>query len=470
MKIFCTHCQAGYQVDLPDIKPAGVKFKCAKCQQKFLVKPRGADQVQENVSSQATATAGATDALPDEGDTDMPDAAPKSEETKVTDIPEDEKQPETTDTGDDELDDFLDDLLNEDENKEEETPVDSTSEENEEETTDKETTETVAEESEKTETATPDEDIPPEEASEEDLWAQGFADQDAVEEGLTATGTAGADEGKAAVEDEEDELGVGEEYDDEEFEIAPKKKFGLPTTKAGKMIAVGCIAALLLTSGGLYFWWKTFAPEELLQMGKSDTEIPDELTPKPEEGTDIEEPEAEGEGPSEEAIEPEQKKEQVGEKKEEPAPEKSQRTGVAGGEEDKKPDLAKELAQSDALKDAVEGGDDEGLLAALSPDETQITLSTIMPVAFDETDIRVLSFDILIETSDRPSAQVIREALPIYEKVTMNTVEQFLRNKFYNDILYAKEKLQRRLQHNFNKKIEGSGRVKKVKFTEFMIQ
>ncbi|MDP6476493.1 MAG: zinc-ribbon domain-containing protein, partial [Nitrospinaceae bacterium] len=169
MKIFCTHCQAGYQVDLPDIKPAGVKFKCAKCQQKFLVKPQGADQVQENVSSQATAAAGATGALPDEGDSDMP---------------EDEKQPETTDTGDDELDDFLDDLLNEDENKEgEETPADSTSEENEEETTGEETTETVAEESEKTETATPDEDIPPEEASEEDLWAQAFADQDAVEEG-----------------------------------------------------------------------------------------------------------------------------------------------------------------------------------------------------------------------------------------------------------------------------------------------
>jgi predicted Zn finger-like uncharacterized protein len=465
MKIFCTHCQAGYRVDLPDIKPAGVKFKCAKCQQKFLVKPQGADQVQENVSSQATAAAGATGALPDEGDSDMP---------------EDEKQPETTDTGDDELDDFLDDLLNEDENKEgEETPADSTSEENEEETTGEETTETVAEESEKTETATPDEDIPPEEASEEDLWAQAFADQDAVEEGQTATETAEADEGEAAVEDEEgegegegeeDELGVGEEYDGEEFEIAPKKKFGLPTTKTGKMIAVGCVAALLLTGGGLYFGWKTFAPEELLQMGKSDTEIPDELTPKPEEGTDIKEPEAEGEGPLEEAMEPEQKQEQVGEKKEEPAPEKGQRTRVAGGEEDKKSDLAKELAQSNALKDAVEGGDDEGLLAALSPEETQITLSTIMPVAFDATDIRVLSFDILIETSDRPSTQVIREALPIYEKVTMNTVEQFLRNKFYNDILYVKEKLQRRLQHNFNKKIEGSGRVKKVKFTEFMIQ
>ncbi|MDP6334745.1 MAG: zinc-ribbon domain-containing protein [Nitrospinaceae bacterium] len=424
MKIICTHCQAGYQVDLPDIKPSGVKFKCAKCQQKFLVKPPGAEQAQENVSSQATAAAGATETLPEEGNSDMPNAAPveeptetssESEETKATDMPEDEdvedkEQPETTetdssksDTGDDELDDFLDDPLNEDE--EEETQTDSTPE----------------------------------------------------------------DEG------EEDEVGAGEEYDDdyddEEFEIAPKKKFGLPTTKTGKMIAVGCVAALLLTGGGLYFGWKTFAPEELLQMGKSDTEIPDELTPKPEEGTDVAEPESE-EAPLEDSLEPEQKQEQEqsGAQKEEPASGKSRPTEVAGGQEDKESDLAKELAQSDTLKGAVEGGDDEGLLAALAPEETQVTLSTIMPVAFDATDIRVLSFDLLIETSDRPSAQVIREALPIYEKVTMNTVDQFLRNKFYNDILYVKEKLQRRLQNNFNKKIEGAGRVKKVKFTEFMIQ
>ena len=40
MKIVCTHCQASYQVDLPEIKPEGVEFKCAKCEQKFLVKPQ----------------------------------------------------------------------------------------------------------------------------------------------------------------------------------------------------------------------------------------------------------------------------------------------------------------------------------------------------------------------------------------------------------------------------------------------
>ena len=58
MKIVCTHCQAGYEVDLPEIKPEGVEFKCAKCEQKFLVKPQGTEQVQANIAGQTTAVAG----------------------------------------------------------------------------------------------------------------------------------------------------------------------------------------------------------------------------------------------------------------------------------------------------------------------------------------------------------------------------------------------------------------------------
>ncbi|SVD88285.1 uncharacterized protein METZ01_LOCUS441139, partial [marine metagenome] len=55
MKIVCTHCQAGYQVDLPEIKPEGVEFKCAKCEQKFLVKPQNTGQAQTNIASPVSA-------------------------------------------------------------------------------------------------------------------------------------------------------------------------------------------------------------------------------------------------------------------------------------------------------------------------------------------------------------------------------------------------------------------------------
>jgi flagellar basal body-associated protein FliL len=42
--------------------------------------------------------------------------------------------------------------------------------------------------------------------------------------------------------------------------------------------------------------------------------------------------------------------------------------------------------------------------------------------------------------------------------------------KFFNDILYVKEKLKKNLQNNFNKTLEGGGRVKKITFKEFTVQ
>ena len=63
----------------------------------------------------------------------------------------------------------------------------------------------------------------------------------------------------------------------------------------------------------------------------------------------------------------------------------------------------------------------------------------------------------------------MREALPVYEQIMINTVEDFLRRKFYDDVLYVREKLQKRLLTAMNKSIQG-GRVKKTKFTDFAIQ
>ncbi len=221
------------------------------------------------------------------------------------------------------------------------------------------------------------------------------------------------------------------------------------------MIAIGCVAALLLTGGGLYFGWKTLAPEELVEMGKLDTEIPDELTPNPEKGTEVAEPE-DGEAISKEPA-----------SEGEPAKKASRPSVLGAAKEDTESELAKELGASEALKSlGIEG--DFG--PAIDPEELQVTLSSIMPVAFNATDIRVLSFKLIIETFDKPSAQIIKETLPVYEKATMSTVELFLKNKFYNDIFYVKEKLQRRLQKSFESKMESTGRIKKVKFAEFVVK
>ena len=236
------------------------------------------------------------------------------------------------------------------------------------------------------------------------------------------------------------------------------------------MIAIGCVAALLLTGGGVYFGWKTLAPEELVEMGKLDTEAPDELIPSPEKGTDLVELEEDkitpdkpqdvsgetsGEGPAEDPTEAE-----------DPAKNESRPT-ILGAEEDTDSELAKELGASEALKSLGIEGD---FAPAIDPEELQVSLSTIMPVAFNATDIRVLSFRLVIQTFDKPSAQLIKAALPIYEKATMSTVERFLKNKFYNDIFYVKENLQRRLQKSFESKMASTGRIKKVKFEEFVVR
>ena len=166
----------------------------------------------------------------------------------------------------------------------------------------------------------------------------------------------------------------------------------------------------------------------------------------------------------------------VADNKAEPAAEKppeEKSVSLPGAKTEKDSEVGKEMAASETLqqseqaKDSIEG---EGLLAALAPRDTSVTLASIMPVAFDVNDIRVLSFKLVLELTDDQSAQVIREALPVYEQIMVATVERFLQRKFYNDILYVKEKLQRRLQKDFNKKLTGDGRIKKVKFTDFLIQ
>ena len=144
-------------------------------------------------------------------------------------------------------------------------------------------------------------------------------------------------------------------------------------------------------------------------------------------------------------------------------------------EEDAKSEVAQELKKSDALSESeksleVVEEDAEGLKADLEPQATVVKLATIMPVAFDANDIRVLSFTLVITCDNEAGAKVVQNALPLFEEITLQTVEKFLNRKFYNDILYVKEKLQKRLRVAYNKKIEGDSRVKKIKFQDFLIK
>ena len=111
----------------------------------------------------------------------------------------------------------------------------------------------------------------------------------------------------------------------------------------------------------------------------------------------------------------------------------------------------------------------DGLLAALSPRKNAVTLSTIIPVAYSASEIRVLSFNLVMELTDQESAEAVREALPIFENATVDTIDSLLENKFFNDILYVKEKMKTELKTAFNDIIVG-GRVKRVQFEDFLVQ
>ncbi len=345
-----------------------------------------------------------------------------------------------------------------------------------------------------------------EEMSDEDLWAQAFADQEATEqadaqpeeteqaaepaaeatqpaaeaetseedEQPEATEAADTEEEEDAESDDFDAIGAEDEeggkqddgdwdemqegydqYDDDDDEIEdikPRGKrigpFTLPATKTGKMILAGSVVALLLTAGGGYFVLQTLAPSELTQMGKESAAVPDGLTPKTDAAlTD----------PAETADTDPAPQPAAGA----PAPDPAEVPGVAE---------TAPAASSPAAAPEPEPELNPALLAALAPKDNAVQINTILPVAYNVNDIRVLSFELEMELSDARSAKVVREALPLFEKITINTVEKLLEKKFFNDVLYVKEKLKKDLRTNFNKTIEGGGRVKNIDFKNFTIQ
>ena len=343
MKIICTHCRVGYQVNLPPIKEEGIEVKCARCHQKFMVKPqvRPGQQASTEVQNQMTAV--------------------KSPHKQGTASVDDLNHL---------LDNLLDECLAPGTTKSAKTPLNI---------------------KKAPETKTAD--------------------------------TTGAEKGEFA----ENEMGDNytESEADEEFGVTPKKKFGLftlPLTKVSKLIILGSVMTLVLTGGGLYFASKTLAP--------------DRLASNPDKNTKITETERETASESNLPHLPD--------------------------------DFLHEGMTSEMIKSAGSSPSSEERVP--SPNATEVTLSTIMPIVFGATDVRVLSFNLEIETTDLFSAEAIRKATPVYEQIMVTTIEGFLGNKSYNDILDTNEELLQRLQNNINQKIEGDGRIKKVTFKNFMIQ
>lgn len=241
------------------------------------------------------------------------------------------------------------------------------------------------------------------------------------------------------------------------------------------MVLYGLLLALGLAAGGAYMLRETLLPGELLNLRSEPeararqsvqavrnkpvaAEAPVETAALPPKAPET----PKTNSPAKEAVKPEPRPEKNAANDEKPQP---------AQEAEPVPEVVKELAALAESKgdEGLTSEPSEGLAAALSPKQNAVTLSTIMPVAYSASEIRILSFNLVMELTDEESADAVRQALPVFENATMTTVDTMFENKFFNDILYVKEKLRTNLKTAYNDIIVG-GRVKRVHFEDFLIQ
>ncbi len=321
--------------------------------------------------------------------------------------------------------------------------------------------------------------------TDEELWKQAFPGEEEFQPTTPQYSGEKEDDSKSKVaplviganvktnEDPEDSLKYDDaayaDYDDDdEFEFQRRKRklgpFTLPHGRRGDWVIGGAMVVFLLLAGSAYFILQTFAPGELtdIQTAKTD-EVPEGLSPR---DVPLDEPTGDLTSPKPPKPEKTPTMDTPGDKGEAILSDPSKILEESPEEKG----ILKDLAESQILKDTGKSQTAKINQSALQTlTGHSVTMSTIMPVAYNPTDIRVLSFSVEMQLSDAQSAKMMRESLPVYEEIMNRTVEDLLRRKFYNDVLYVKEKLQKRLQTAMNKSLK-NGRVRKTKFVDFAIQ
>ncbi len=338
-----------------------------------------------------------------------------------------------------------------------------------------------------------DQEMPGVAGDEDDMMAPAAASMDPFSDIAYDEGEGEYDEdGEPVVfgsesEDEYDDSAYDDydDYDEEEYDFAPAGRkigpFTIPYGTKGNMIIASAVLGLLLIVGSGYFLMKTFTPDELVDMMVAKKDAPEDLTPHEgettseanklleesnEESADIEKLLSDSETGGEST------KETVTTPKEDLLETPTNAEKLLEPSEDN--ELLKELEGSKILQTAKEETEEsiakeEKLAELLDPTASIVRFNTIMPVAYNPTDIRVLSFSLEVELNAPETADVVRNAFPVYEKIMVSTVESFFQRRFYNEVLFAKEKLRKKLKKEFEKYIE-NGEIKKTNFTEFAIQ
>lgn len=101
--------------------------------------------------------------------------------------------------------------------------------------------------------------------------------------------------------------------------------------------------------------------------------------------------------------------------------------------------------------------------------ENSLRLDAILPVAFSPEENKVMSINVRLELENKEGVDRIKSNLPYYEEIIEDSVDQFFKDKFYEDTHFVKEKLKEVILRKINENIK-NGRVKKVDLEELKVK
>ena len=103
------------------------------------------------------------------------------------------------------------------------------------------------------------------------------------------------------------------------------------------------------------------------------------------------------------------------------------------------------------------------------PEERLARLGIILPISFSSEENKVMTMNVKLELENKESADIIKKNPMYYEGILEDSVDQFFRDKFYEDTHFVREKLKEVVIRNINENMK-NGRVKKVDIEELKVK
>lgn len=107
--------------------------------------------------------------------------------------------------------------------------------------------------------------------------------------------------------------------------------------------------------------------------------------------------------------------------------------------------------------------------APVVPKERLARLGIILPIAFSSEETKVMTMNVKLELENKEAADRIKEDPLYYEGILEDLVDQFFRDKFYEDTHFVREKLKEVIIRHLNEKMK-NGRIKKVDIEELKVK